>query len=48
MTKFSKWCIQNALTINIKKSKMMIFGTMCKINKVGGINITVDDEKESL
>ena len=30
--KFSKWCSQNALTINIKKTKVMAFGTRSKIN----------------
>ena len=51
LTKFSKSCIENTLTINTKKSKIMNFGTRNKINKIDkikGTNIHVGDENERL
>ena len=45
MNKFSKWCIQNALTINSKKSKLMIFGTRNKVNSVDRIEIKINQEE---
>ena len=44
MNKFSKWCMENALTINSKKSKIMVFGTRNKINKIDKIEISLNNE----
>ena len=44
LNKFSKWCSQNGLTINNKKTKIMTFGTRSKINKIDGININIGNE----
>ena len=42
--KFSKWCIQNVLTINTTKSKLMAFGTRSKVNKIENIKISVNNQ----
>ena len=44
MDKFSKWCSQNVLTINTKKSKLMAFGTRNIINKIENISILVNNQ----
>ena len=36
LNKFVVWCSKNALTINIKKSKIMTFGSINKIKKSKG------------
>ena len=42
---YTKWCIQNALTINSQKSKLMVFGTRSKINKVDKVEIAINEEE---
>ena len=42
MNKFYKWCMQNVLTINTKKSKLMVFGTRSKINRIENVEITIN------
>ena len=44
MNKFSKWCIENVLTINSKKSKIMVFGTRNEINNMDRIEISINNE----
>ena len=41
LNKFQKWCNMNALSINIKKTKFMIFGTRSKVTR----NVVVTTEK---
>ena len=44
MNKFSTWCVQNTLTINTKKTKIVVFGTRNKINNVDIINVRINNE----
>ena len=39
------WCTKNALTINIKKTKVMRFGTSNKIKKEKKLNLFINGEK---
>ena len=41
LNKFSTWCIQNTLTINSKKTKVVMFGTRNKINNIDNNNINI-------
>ena len=40
MDKLSQWCLDNKLTINTDKTKVMIFGTKTMREKIGHLNIT--------
>ena len=44
VNKFQKWCEMNILTINIKKTKFMIFGTRSRIKKAKNIKITISGQ----
>ena len=48
INKFTSWCSKNALTINIKKTKVMKFGTNNKLKKAKYINISIKNEKLSI
>ena len=40
---FKNWCTQNKLTINVKKTKYVIFGLKSQIKKIGAHGICIDD-----
>ena len=40
--KFINWCVVNKLTINIKKTKVMIFGSRYNIKKNNMIELTIN------
>ena len=44
INKFVSWCSKNALTINIKKTKVMTFGSKNKVKKAKNINIKINNE----
>ena len=44
LNKFVSWCSKNALTINIKKTKVMTFGSKNKIKKANNINIKIGND----
>ena len=44
LNKFVSWCSKNALTINIKKTKVMKFGSNNKIKKGKNLNIDINGE----
>ena len=44
LNKFQKWCQMNALTINVKKTKFMIFGTRSKIKKAKKLKLQVNGQ----
>ena len=48
MDKFAKWCSQNALTINVKKTKLMAFGSRSKIKKCNKAHIRLNGERLKL
>ena len=41
---FVHWCSVNQLTINIKKTKTMVFGSRHRVKKAGHIDIVIDNE----
>ena len=41
---FVNWCSVNQLTINIKKTKTMVFGSRQRVKKAGHINIKINNE----
>ena len=43
LNKFCKWCSQNALTINVKKNKYVVYGTSQKLKNVRGPNIRLNN-----
>ena len=45
INRFHNWCQMNALTINIKKNKLMIFGTRSKIKKAKNLTINIANQK---
>ena len=48
LDKFGVWCSENALTINVKKTKVMAFGSKNNIKKDKGKNLLLNGEKISL
>ena len=42
--KFSKWCSQNALTVNVKKNKYVVYGTSNMIKKSRNLNLNIGAE----
>ena len=44
MNTFIDWCNYKKLTINIKKTKVMLFGTRYKINRNNNLKIRVNNE----
>ena len=40
---FGRWCKINALTINIKKTKFMCFGTSAQIKKCSNMKVSIND-----
>ena len=47
LNKFGVWCSENALTVNVKKTKVMAFGSKNNIKKDKGKNLMLNDEKIS-
>ena len=45
LNKFSKWCKENALTINTDKTKLMTFGSRPNIKKVKELEICINNEQ---
>ena len=45
LNKFSKWCKENALTINTSKTKIMTFGSRSNIQKANDLKIFIDGEQ---
>ena len=45
LDKFSKWCKENALTINTSKTKLMTFGSRSNIKKDNDLEISIDGER---
>ena len=43
LNKFKKWCDMNALTINTKKNKFMIFGTRSKVKKAKNLKLDINN-----
>ena len=41
---FYKWRLQNKLTINIKKTKLMVFGMMARVKKSKNVRVTLKGE----
>ena len=41
---FYRWCIENKLTINIKKTKLMVFGTRSRVKKSKSVKISINNE----
>ena len=41
---FVNWCSKNALTINTKKTKIMTFGSKCRIKKANNIKMKIGNE----
>ena len=48
INKFVNWCEVNQLTINIKKTKVMIFGSRYNIKKANNIGVSVSINCNSL
>ena len=44
INKFVSWCSKNALTINIKKTKVMTFGSKNKVKKAKNVVIKINNE----
>ena len=44
LDKFQNWCKLNALTINKKKTKFMIFGTRSKIKRARNLELSIDNQ----
>ena len=44
LDKFVVWCSKNALTINIKKTKIMTFGSKYRVKKAKNVDIKVGNE----
>ena len=42
---FYSWCVQNKLTINAKKTKLMIFGTRSRVKNAKNVKIVINNEK---
>ena len=43
---FYKWCLENKLTVNIKKTKVMVFGTRYRVKKAHkSVKITINNRK---
>ena len=45
MATVTKWFKLNKLTLNIKKTKLMIFGSQRKLNLVNDVNLVSNGEK---
>ena len=43
LSNFKKWCIQNKLTINVKKTKYVIFGLKSQLKKISGHTLAISD-----
>ena len=48
LNKFSVWCAGNALTINVKKTKIMAFGSRSKVKKCVKASVLLNNEKLKL
>ena len=48
LDRFGVWCSENALTVNVKKTKVMAFGSKSNIKKDKGISLYLIGEKISM
>ena len=48
LNKFSKWCAGNALTINVKKTKLMAFGSRSRVKRCKNARVTLNGGKLQL
>ena len=44
LSQFHRWCVENKLTINAKKTKLMIFGTRSRVKSAKNVIITINNE----
>ena len=44
LSKFYRCCVENKLTINAKKTKLMIFGTRSRVKSARNVRITINSE----
>ena len=42
LNKFAKWCSSNKLSLNVKKTKLMAFGTQHKVKKSKSVKMSID------
>ena len=42
---FAKWCSANVLTLNVKKTKLMAFGSRSKVKKCARAEVTINNAK---
>ena len=45
LSKFKSWCDRNLLTMNVKKTKYIVFGLKSKTRKVGNHSLFIDNNK---
>ena len=45
LDKFSKWCGSNKLTLNVKKTKLMSFGTRERVKKTKGVKVYINGKQ---
>ena len=45
LDEFRHWCKVNKLTVNTKKSKLMVFGTRAKIKKAKNVRLFLNGDK---
>ena len=45
LSKFHKWCVENKLTINAKKTKLMVFGTRSRVKSAKNVKIKINNEE---
>ena len=43
LDKYSGWCIQNCLTLNVKKTKYVIFGTRQRTKSINDFDLKLND-----
>ena len=44
LNKFAQWCSSNKLSLNVKKTKLMTFGTRNKVKKAKEVKVSVNDK----
>ena len=44
LNKFAQWCSSNKLSLNVKKTKLMTFGTRHKVKKAKEVKVSFNDK----
>ena len=48
LMRFSRWCAGNKLTLNVKNTKVMVFGTRSKVKKSRDVKVCIDNKQLQL